>query len=115
MSARNPTNAGNRAHQYKDRAFALNDDQKNLNWREEEERERSGLYRTAPHNGIDHEQTRKHPHQEHEDEQLYQHNPVAPALMHGNEPSKGAKIDEELRQDDELRMKQKEDHRHDLE
>lgn len=35
--------------------------------------------------------------------------------MHGNEPSKGAKIDEELRQDDELRMKQKEGHRHDQE
>ncbi|KZZ90372.1 hypothetical protein AAP_03902 [Ascosphaera apis ARSEF 7405] len=119
MSASNPASAGNqRAHhhgQYKDRAFARNDDQKNYDWREQEERERSGLHRTAPHDGRYHEGIRKHPHEEHEDEKLYQHNPVAPALMHGNEPSKGAKIDEELRQDDELRMKQKEGHRHDQE
>lgn len=82
MSASNPASAGNqRAHhhgQYKDRAFARNDDQKNYDWREQEERERSGLHRTAPHDGRYHEGIRKHPHEEHEDEKLYQHNPVAP-------------------------------------
>ncbi|EFQ29597.1 hypothetical protein CGRA01v4_14876 [Colletotrichum graminicola] len=30
-----------------------------------------------------------------------------PAKMHGNEPSKGAKIDQELQEEDELRLKQK--------
>jgi len=29
------------------------------------------------------------------------------AKLHGNEPSKGAKIDKELQEDDELRLKQK--------
>ncbi|KAI5846068.1 hypothetical protein BZA05DRAFT_476185 [Tricharina praecox] len=33
--------------------------------------------------------------------------PRAPALKHGNEPSKGAKIDAELQADDELYLKQK--------
>ncbi|KAK1590671.1 uncharacterized protein LY79DRAFT_579677 [Colletotrichum navitas] len=33
--------------------------------------------------------------------------PTLPAKMHGNEPSKGAKIDQELQEEDELRLKQK--------
>lgn len=35
------------------------------------------------------------------------HDPTQPAINHGNNPSKGAQIDKELMQDDELRMKQK--------
>ncbi|KZL86028.1 hypothetical protein CI238_08065 [Colletotrichum incanum] len=30
-----------------------------------------------------------------------------PAKMHGNEPSKGAKIDQQLQEEDELRLRQK--------
>ncbi|KAL4779359.1 hypothetical protein BJX76DRAFT_91365 [Aspergillus varians] len=39
--------------------------------------------------------------------ELSKKDPVKPALMHGNEPSKGAKIDKELQEEDELRLKQK--------
>ncbi|KAI5287512.1 hypothetical protein KEM54_005943 [Ascosphaera aggregata] len=117
MSARNPANAGSQhSHKYKDRAFASSNDQENFSWREEEERDRSGLYRTAAHDGRYKEGARKHPRrQEDDDAALSQHNPVAPALMHGNQPSQGAKVDEELMHDDELRMKEKEGYGHDQE
>ncbi|KAL2830063.1 hypothetical protein BDW59DRAFT_141700 [Aspergillus cavernicola] len=39
--------------------------------------------------------------------ELSKENPLKPAMLHGNEPSKGAKIDRELQEEDELRLKQK--------
>lgn len=33
--------------------------------------------------------------------------PTDPAVMHGNEPSKGAKIDKALQEEDEVRLRQK--------
>ncbi|BCS19346.1 uncharacterized protein APUU_12174A [Aspergillus puulaauensis] len=39
--------------------------------------------------------------------ELSKQDPEKPAKLHGNEPSKGAKIDKELQEDDELRLKQK--------
>ncbi|KAK2746938.1 hypothetical protein FQN57_002510 [Myotisia sp. PD_48] len=53
--------------------------------------------------------SREHQHDEHNptDEELSKKDPRAPAWMHGNQPSRGAKIDAELRQEDEERLKQK--------
>ncbi|RHZ51946.1 hypothetical protein CDV55_102118 [Aspergillus turcosus] len=39
--------------------------------------------------------------------ELSKKDPTAPATLHGNEPSKGAKIDKELQQDDEQRLREK--------
>ncbi|KAL4802142.1 hypothetical protein BDV18DRAFT_147581 [Aspergillus unguis] len=39
--------------------------------------------------------------------ELSKQDPVKPAKLHGNEPSKGAKIDKELQEEDELRLKEK--------
>ncbi|KAH8169900.1 hypothetical protein LIA77_10444 [Sarocladium implicatum] len=39
--------------------------------------------------------------------QLAQQDPTAPAKMHGNEPSKGAKIDAELQAEEEEELKRK--------
>ncbi|KAF7593301.1 hypothetical protein BBP40_011680 [Aspergillus hancockii] len=36
-----------------------------------------------------------------------QKNPTLPAKLHGNEPSKGAKIDRELQEEDEQRLREK--------
>lgn len=38
---------------------------------------------------------------------ISQKNPTQPAKMHGNEPSKGAKIDRELQLEDEQRLREK--------
>ncbi|KAJ3542704.1 hypothetical protein NM688_g5945 [Phlebia brevispora] len=46
--------------------------------------------------------------QEREDHtRLYKMDPTAPAQAHGNKPSRGAEVDAELQQDDELRLKEK--------
>ncbi|KAF7125486.1 hypothetical protein CNMCM5793_001725 [Aspergillus hiratsukae] len=39
--------------------------------------------------------------------ELFKKDPTAPAILHGHEPSKGAKIDKELQQDDEQRLREK--------
>ncbi|KAJ5489066.1 hypothetical protein N7539_003956 [Penicillium diatomitis] len=39
--------------------------------------------------------------------ELSKKDPTAPAKMHGNEPSKGAKIDAELQAEDEQRLREK--------
>ncbi|KAL3472822.1 hypothetical protein BJX99DRAFT_261889 [Aspergillus californicus] len=39
--------------------------------------------------------------------ELSKQNPTKPAVLHGNEPSKGAKIDRELQEDDEMRLREK--------
>ncbi|KAL4943611.1 hypothetical protein BDV06DRAFT_189505 [Aspergillus oleicola] len=39
--------------------------------------------------------------------ELSKQNPTKPAKLHGNEPSKGAKIDAELQAEDEQRLKEK--------
>ncbi|KAL2000873.1 hypothetical protein VTN02DRAFT_2535 [Thermoascus thermophilus] len=33
--------------------------------------------------------------------------PTAPAILHGNQPSRGAQVDKDLQHDDELRMQEK--------
>ncbi|KAL1971321.1 hypothetical protein VTN77DRAFT_273 [Rasamsonia byssochlamydoides] len=40
-------------------------------------------------------------------EELVKKDPTLPAQLHGYEPSKGAKIDKELKQEDELRKQEK--------
>ncbi|KAK1978728.1 hypothetical protein LZ30DRAFT_598499 [Colletotrichum cereale] len=42
-----------------------------------------------------------------EETRLGKKDATLPAKMHGNEPSKGAKIDKELQEEDELRLRQK--------
>lgn len=37
----------------------------------------------------------------------YNGDPTYPAKQHGNRPSRGAEIDKELKEDDELRLKEK--------
>ncbi|RHZ66514.1 uncharacterized protein CDV56_109118 [Aspergillus thermomutatus] len=39
--------------------------------------------------------------------ELSKRDPTAPATLHGHEPSKGAKIDKELQEDDEQRLREK--------
>ncbi|KAL3451787.1 hypothetical protein BJX65DRAFT_266855 [Aspergillus insuetus] len=39
--------------------------------------------------------------------ELSKKDPLKPAKLHGNEPSKGAKIDKELQEDDEQRLREK--------
>ncbi|KAE8145529.1 hypothetical protein BDV25DRAFT_144576 [Aspergillus avenaceus] len=39
--------------------------------------------------------------------EISKQNPTKPAKMHGNEPSKGAKIDAELKAEDEQRLREK--------
>ncbi|KAL4920513.1 hypothetical protein BDW62DRAFT_7122 [Aspergillus aurantiobrunneus] len=39
--------------------------------------------------------------------ELSKQNPTKPASLHGNEPSKGAKIDRELQKEDEQRLQEK--------
>jgi hypothetical protein len=39
--------------------------------------------------------------------ELSKQDPLKPAKLHGNEPSKGAKIDKELQEDDEQRLREK--------
>ena len=39
--------------------------------------------------------------------EVHKADPEAPAKEHGNRPSRGAVIDKELRQDDELRLQEK--------
>jgi hypothetical protein len=39
--------------------------------------------------------------------EMSQRDPTAPAKAHGNRPSRGAEIDKELMQDDELRLQEK--------
>jgi hypothetical protein len=41
------------------------------------------------------------------DEQRRQKDATLPARAHGNEPSKGAKIDQELREEEEAELKRK--------
>ncbi|WEW56915.1 hypothetical protein PRK78_002372 [Emydomyces testavorans] len=41
------------------------------------------------------------------DEELAKKDPLAPAMFHGNKPSRGAQIDAELRREDEERLKEK--------
>ncbi|KAL2849049.1 hypothetical protein BJX68DRAFT_267390 [Aspergillus pseudodeflectus] len=52
-----------------------------------------------------------HHHHLHPDNQfeaeLSKQDPLKPALLHGNKPSKGAKIDKELQEDDERRLREK--------
>ncbi|KAB5559991.1 hypothetical protein GE09DRAFT_1220658 [Coniochaeta sp. 2T2.1] len=40
---------------------------------------------------------------------MAQRDPTAPAIHHGNEPSRGAKIDKELQEEDEAILKKKGD------
>lgn len=44
-----------------------------------------------------------------EEDQLRKKDATAPAISHGNEPSKGAKIDQELREEEEAELKKKGD------
>ncbi|KAL4901603.1 hypothetical protein BDW74DRAFT_181609 [Aspergillus multicolor] len=39
--------------------------------------------------------------------ELSKQDPLKPAKLHGNQPSKGAKIDKELQEDDEQRLREK--------
>ncbi|PGG95920.1 hypothetical protein AJ79_09808 [Helicocarpus griseus UAMH5409] len=41
------------------------------------------------------------------DEELSKKDPLAPAKMHGHQPSRGAQVDAELRAEDEQRLRQK--------
>lgn len=52
-------------------------------------------------------QTEKRDHDEAQREKETVIDPLAPALNHGNEPSRGAKIDAELQKDDEEYLKNK--------
>ncbi|EJU02555.1 hypothetical protein DACRYDRAFT_21627 [Dacryopinax primogenitus] len=81
------------------------------------------LYDTDPskaHNPLDKKDAQTHPntvdaaHLEHrarekaeEETNMKNRKPTELAQDHGNKPSRGAEIDEELRKDDELRMKEK--------
>jgi hypothetical protein len=42
-----------------------------------------------------------------EEQRMLEKDATLPARAHGNEPSRGAKIDQELREDDEQYLKQK--------
>ncbi|KKK15541.1 hypothetical protein ARAM_004679 [Aspergillus rambellii] len=39
--------------------------------------------------------------------ELSKQNPIKPAMLHGNKPSKGAQIDRELHLEDEQRLREK--------
>jgi len=70
------------------------------------------------HNPLDKKDSQTHPNtanqvslehklQEEAEEELKNKNPTDLAKEHGNKPSRGAEIDEELKKDDQLRLKEK--------
>ncbi|KAI5308767.1 hypothetical protein KEM55_004919 [Ascosphaera atra] len=86
------------------RAVYGNDDQRTTSREYEEELRRSAVNRTAEHRG----RTSSTDESElPEDIALSKHDPTAPAMMHGNEPSRGAQVDKELREDDQRRLNEK--------
>ncbi|KAF1948922.1 hypothetical protein CC80DRAFT_497912 [Byssothecium circinans] len=64
--------------------------------------ERTIANKLAREEKREHEADRNDPETE-----LSQQNSTLPALSHGNEPSKGAKIDQELREEEEAELRQK--------
>ncbi|KZT62680.1 hypothetical protein CALCODRAFT_478972 [Calocera cornea HHB12733] len=70
------------------------------------------------HNPLDKKDARSHPQtaeaahleqtlQDKADEEMKNRNPTELAKEHGNKPSRGAEIDEELKKQDELRLQEK--------
>ncbi|OLN86561.1 hypothetical protein CCHL11_08541 [Colletotrichum chlorophyti] len=96
-------------------------DQRNLKKEEVQDSDRFNEGKENSHQSIDSkdersianrlaaEEKKDHQRDEDSDAQTRQlkKDPTLPAKMHGNEPSKGAKIDAELQAEDEERLKQK--------
>jgi len=58
-------------------------------------------------NKLDRESKRENEEEDTEETKALKKDPTAPARMHGNEPSKGAKIDAELQAEEEEELKRK--------
>ncbi|KAF2750349.1 hypothetical protein M011DRAFT_465115 [Sporormia fimetaria CBS 119925] len=94
-------------------------DQRNVKQSELEERERYNEGQPNSHlpqdskdnrtiaNKLANEERRGDEEQKSEEQKLREKDATLPARAHGNEPSRGAKIDQQLREEDEEYLKQK--------
>ncbi|KAL2011066.1 hypothetical protein VTN00DRAFT_3784 [Thermoascus crustaceus] len=57
--------------------------------------------------GREEQRERRHEAPYNPEAELSKMDPTAPAVLHGNQPSRGAQVDKDLQYDDELRLREK--------